>query len=218
MNCKLQTPSTFCEAPAPPTRQQDANPPAHLAEGRKFSPTLSTRVVTERAVASLRLSRKTFSFGEFENFSPENKGLYLQHDNQMAEEDAPAPVAAEPPMAEPPVAPEPAQPVVAEPPAQPVPERTEAPQEAPPKRRGRPPGSKNKPKPPPTVAVAELPKPPQPVEPPQPEPQQQPPQHPQQPVPPERPSGMTPSEARQAWQLSRADRFHELLLRNSMDI
>ena len=46
----------------------------------KFSRTLSTRVVAERAVASLRLSRKTFSFVEFENFSPENKGLYLQHD------------------------------------------------------------------------------------------------------------------------------------------
>ena len=32
-------------------------------------------------MASPYLSRKTFSFGEFENFSPENKGLYLQHDN-----------------------------------------------------------------------------------------------------------------------------------------
>ena len=49
-------------------------------KAEKFSRTLSTRVVAERAVASLRLSRKTFSFVEFENFSPENKGLYLQHD------------------------------------------------------------------------------------------------------------------------------------------
>ncbi|CAE7477747.1 FV3-083R [Symbiodinium natans] len=135
--------------------------------------------------------------------------------------DAPAPaqpvVAAEPPVAEPP-----AQPVVAEPPEPAEPAAvaeppTEAAEEAPrPKRRGRPPGSKNKAKPPPTVAVAELPKH---AELPAPEPQQEPHQERAQEAPPEpQPVRMTPSEARRARQLSRADRFHELLLANTMDL
>ena len=38
------------------------------------------------------------------------------------------------------------------------------------------------------------------------------------PQPPQQPVRMTPSEVRQARQLSRADRFHELLLANTMDL
>ena len=41
---------------------------------------------------------------------------------------------------------------------------------------------------------------------------------PHEPEPPQEPVRMTPSQVRMARQLSRADRFHELLVRNSMDI
>ncbi|CAE7195794.1 unnamed protein product [Symbiodinium natans] len=103
-------------------------------------------------------------------------------------------------------------------PAQPSePSVVPAPEPPQPKRRGRPPGSKNKPKPaPPTVAVvAEPPKAP-PTAAPAPAQPSEPPAAPQQ--QPTEPVRMTPSEARHARHLSRADRFHELLLRNTMDL
>ena len=77
---------------------------------------------------------------------------------------------------------------------------------APKKRRGRPPGSKNKPKAPPTVdvaperAAAPVPAPVAAAEEPEPE----------EPLP-------TPGTMRAMRQLSRADRFEELLTRNTME-
>eukprot|EP00439_Symbiodinium_sp_Y106_P031707 s924_g3.t2 len=107
-------------------------------------------------------------------------------------------------------APAPAPP--AAPAAQPQPEPEPAPPA--PKRRGRPPGSKNKPKPkpeaPPTApaAPAEAERPaaavPAPVAEPEPEEPEEPP--------------MTPAQMRVVRQLSRADRFEELLTRNTMEV
>ena len=75
--------------------------------------------------------------------------------------------------------------------AQPQPEPEPAPPA--PKRRGRPPGSKNKPKPkpeaPPTALAAPAEEPP-----------------------------MTPAQMRVVRQLSRADRFEELLMQNTMEV
>ena len=124
-------------------------------------------------------------------------------------EDAPAPVAPEPPVAEPAVAPEP---VVVESPAQPIPESpAQAPQEAPqPKGEGDPQApktSRSRPRLWPWRSFRSL--------------LNRLSRHSRSPSkspPPQQPVRMTPSEVRQARQLSRADRFHELLLRNSMDI
>ena len=84
-----------------------------------------------------------------------------------------------------------------------------------PKKRGRPPGSKNKPKPPATVpadpGAGGEPLPPAPVAP---EPEQQP----QQPEQLRRPVHLTPAQMRRARQISRQNRFEQLAVACSMDV
>ena len=122
-------------------------------------------------------------------------------------------MAPEPPVAEVAVAPEPAQPVVeVDSPAQPIPESpAQAPQEAPqPKGEGDPQApktSRSRPRLWPWRSFRSL--------------LNRLSRHSRSPSkspPPQQPVRMTPSEVRQARQLSRADRFHELLLANTMDL
>ena len=90
------------------------------------------------------------------------------------------------------------------------------PSEPAPKRRGRPPGSKNKPKPPKTVPAEEaVPAPaPEPAQPPS-APPSAPPAEPSAPAQPAEPVRMTPAQERALRYMQRQDRYMELLARNT---
>ena len=91
-----------------------------------------------------------------------------------------------------------------------------------PKRRGRPPGSKNKAKPPKTVPAEEaVPAPaPEPAQPPKaPPPEPAPPRaQPEASQPPAEPVRMTPAQERALRYMQRQDRYMELLARNTHEL
>ena len=98
----------------------------------------------------------------------------------------------------------------------PAPADPPTPAEPAPKRRGRPPGSKNKPKPPKTVPAEEaVPAPaPEPAQPPS-APPSAPPAEPSAPAQPAEPVRMTPAQERALRYMQRQDRYMELLARNT---